>query len=269
MIDATLPEERFQRRFGGTQRLFGSDAASIYGGEVWVVGVGGVGSWVAEALARMGVARLRLFDMDHVAESNLNRQIHATEESIGMSKVQAMRERIHRFHPDCDVTAIDEFVTPENWPALAQGAQERAVVVVDACDQLRSKVAMAAWARATRCPLITVGAAGGKRRAQDVEVSDLGHVTHDPLLAKLRYELRRHHGAPRDGKLGVVCVFSRETVQASQQESSDEQTDHSLNCHGYGSAATVTGTFGLVAASIAIEQLIATERRSRQLSQKN
>jgi tRNA A37 threonylcarbamoyladenosine dehydratase len=249
--------EAFDRRFGGSRRLLGRHAEAVFNGEAWVIGIGGVGSWVAEGLARMGIGRLKLFDLDHVAESNLNRQLHATMDTIGMAKVVAMRDRIHAFHPDCKVEIIDEFVTPENWPELSAAMIPQQFVVIDACDQLRTKVALAAWARSTHGQLVCVGAAGGKRRAQDVELADLRDVTHDPLLAKLRYELRRHHGAPQDQAMKLACVFSRESVIRSQDACDVEgQTDQSLNCHGYGSAATVTGTFGLVAASAAVEMLI-------------
>ena len=249
--------EAFDRRFGGSRRLFGSQVDAVFQGEAWVIGIGGVGSWVAEGLARMGIARLKLFDLDHVAESNLNRQLHATTDTIGMAKVEAMRARIHAFHPGCQVEVVDDFVTPENWAQYSQSVPSRECVVIDACDQLRTKVALAAWARSVNGPLICVGAAGGKRRAQDVELADLRDVTHDPLLAKLRYELRRRHGASRDQAMKVSCVFSREAVVPSQDACDFAgQGDQSLNCHGFGSAATVTGTFGLVAASAAIEMLI-------------
>ena len=249
--------EVFERRFGGSRRLLGRDADAVFQGEAWVIGIGGVGSWVAEALARMGIGRLRLFDLDHVSESNLNRQLHATTDSIGMAKVDAMRARVHAFHPGCQVQTVDDFVTPENWAQLSQGFDASSTVIVDACDQLRTKVAIAAWARSAGGAVVCVGAAGGKRRPQDVELSDLSDVTHDPLLAKLRYELRRHHGAPRDQKIKLSCVFSREQVMPSQDPCDiGGQADQSLNCHGYGSAATVTGTFGLVAASAAMEMLM-------------
>jgi tRNA threonylcarbamoyladenosine dehydratase len=246
----------FERRFGGTRRLYGATADGIFALHVCLVGIGGVGSWVAEALARLGVGRLTLIDMDHVSESNINRQIHATDVSLGQSKVQAMRERISSFHPQCVVDTIDDFVTADNWPALALQLQAHGVqVLVDACDQWRAKVAMAAWAMRERYPLICVGAAGGKRKPQALELDDLSAVTHDPLLAKMRYELRKHHGRARTGRMGLQCVFSREAVLPAQDacEVGAVASDGSLNCHGYGSAATVTATFAMVAAAAAVE----------------
>ena len=239
-----------ERRFGGLARLYGAEgAAKIRAAHVVVVGIGGVGSWAAEALARSGVARLTLVDLDHIAESNINRQIHALGSTLGQSKVQAMRERIADINPDCQVVCIEEFVDAENWPAIAQiGPQTESLSVLDACDQVKAKTAMAAWALQSNTNFITVGAAGGKRHAHKVDIDDLALVTHDPLLAQLRYQLRKDHGAARHGKMGVHCVFSRESVLQPIADAQAKQTDSSLNCHGYGSVVSVTATFGICAA---------------------
>ena len=205
-----------ERRFGGLSRLYGAaGAARIRQAHVVVVGIGGVGSWAAEALARSGVARLSLIDLDHIAESNINRQIHALTPTLGQSKVQAMRNRIADINPECDVRCIEEFVDSANWPAIAELdlLAEPALAVLDACDQVKAKTAMAAWALRNKITFITVGAAGGKRHAHKVDIDDLALTTHDPLLAQLRYRLRKTHGAARQGKIGVTCVFSRESVQ--------------------------------------------------------
>ena len=242
-----------QRRFGGLERLYGIDgAAAIRNAHVAVVGVGGVGSWAAEALARSGVGRITLVDLDHVAESNINRQIQALAGTLGQAKVQAMRERIAQINPVCVVHGIEEFVQPGNWPALLP---EGVGAVIDACDEVKAKVAMAAWALATKTLFICVGAAGGKRLAHKVDVDDLANTTHDPLLAQLRYRLRRSHGAPREGKkIGVACVFSREAV-APPDASCATEGDGSLNCHGYGSVVSVTATFGQCAAGWVLDRL--------------
>ncbi len=236
-----------ERRFGGLQRLYGIQGAQqIRHAHVVVVGIGGVGSWVAEALARSGVARLTLVDMDHIAESNINRQIHALTHTTGQSKVVAMKERIALIHPDCQVLTVDDFVTPENWPTMLIDQPD---ALVDACDQVRAKVVMADWALQHKVGFITVGAAGGKRLAHKVDVDDLSKITHDPLLAQVRYRLRKHHGAPKGEKrMGVKGVFSRESV-APPDASCDIEGDGSLNCHGYGSVVSVTATFGMCAAS--------------------
>lgn len=247
-----------QRRFGGLDRLYGREgAARIRAAHVAVVGVGGVGSWAAEALARSGVGRLTLIDLDHVAESNINRQIHALESTLGQAKVLAMRDRMAQINPACEVTCIEDFVEPANWPALLPGSVD---AVIDACDQVQAKTAMAAWARITRARFISVGAAGGKRLAHKVDIDDLAFTTHDPLLAQLRYRLRKNHGAPRDGKkMAVTCVFSRESV-APPDASCGIEGDGSLNCHGYGSVVAVTATFGQCAAGWVLDVLAGTSR---------
>lgn len=235
------------RRFGGLQRLYGVEVAQrLRQAHVVVVGIGGVGSWAAEALARSGVARLTLIDMDHIAESNINRQIHALTSTLGQAKIEAMRARIAQIHPGCQVDVVDDFVSPENWPSLLPTMPD---AVIDACDQLKAKQAMTLWALREKVPFVCVGAAGGKRLAHKVDVDDLSSITHDPLLAQLRYRLRKHHGAPRDGKrMHVRCVFSREAV-AGPDPSCALQGDGTLNCHGYGSLVGVTATFGMCAAT--------------------
>lgn len=253
-----------ERRFSSTNRLYGLSAAeAIRAAHVVVVGIGGVGSWTAEALARSGVGTLTLIDMDHIAESNINRQVHALDTTVGQAKIEAMRERIAHINPYCQVRCVDDFVTEDNWTELlAQITKVHGTThgkidgIIDACDQIRAKTAMAAWAMQEKIPFVSVGAAGGKRIAYMVDMADLSAVTHDPLLAQLRYRLRKFHRAARDGKkIGVTCVFSRETVRPADASCSTQQSDHSLNCHGYGSSVTVTGTFGLCAAGWVIEKI--------------
>lgn len=246
------------RRFGGLQRLYGVEPAQrLRQAHVVVVGIGGVGSWAAEALARSGIARLTLIDMDHIAESNINRQIHALTSTLGQAKIEAMRERIALIHPECQVDVVDDFVSPENWPALLATLPD---ALIDACDQLKAKQAMALWALREKVPFVCVGAAGGKRMAHKVDVDDVSQVTHDPLLAQLRYRLRKHHGAPRDGKrMGVRCVFSREAV-AGPDPSCALHGDGSLNCHGYGSLVGVTATFGMCAATEVMNMLVQSRK---------
>ncbi|MEY4752795.1 MAG: hypothetical protein RJA44_470 [Pseudomonadota bacterium] len=242
------PDPDLERRFGGLRRLWGEAAyARVRAARIAVVGVGGVGSWVAEALARSGVARLVLIDLDQVAESNINRQVQALGSTVGAAKVQALQQRIHDIHPGCEVLAVEEFVAPENWPALLPAEVD---VLIDACDQARAKLALADWARQGGRALVCVGAAGGKSAPQAVEVADLAAVTHDPLLATLRQRLRKA-GAPRSGPIGLRCVFSREAVLPPQDAAC--ASDGSLNCHGYGSSVTVTATFGMVAAAEALQ----------------
>jgi tRNA A37 threonylcarbamoyladenosine dehydratase len=237
-----------ERRFGGLKRLYGDAGyARIRSTRVAVVGLGGVGSWAVEALARSGVAALTLIDLDHVAESNINRQVQALGATLGQAKAQALRERVADIHPDCLVHAVEEFASVDNWPALLPAAVD---VVIDACDQVRAKVAIAAWALGTQAALVVAGAAGGKRRPQAVQVDDLARVTHDPLLASLRQRLRQQHGAPRAGAIGISCVYSREEVRMPEGAG---EVGAGLHCHGYGSSVGVTATFGMVAANLALE----------------
>jgi tRNA A37 threonylcarbamoyladenosine dehydratase len=251
----------FERRFGGLRRLYGVDGAQrLFDAHVVVVGIGGVGSWAAEAVARSGVGRISLVDMDHVSESNINRQIHATTATIGASKVLAMQQRIALINPQAQVQLIDDFVTPANWAALVKQLHGSggSLAVIDACDQTPAKTAMATWAIQSKACFVAVGAAGGKRLAHAVDCADLADTTHDPLLAQVRYRLRKHHGAARKGRIGVACVFSREPVmQPSQLCASSESfgSDGSLNCHGYGSSVAVTATFGHCAAGWVLDAL--------------
>jgi len=252
-LDADL-----RRRFGGLERLYGVEgAARIRAAHVAVVGVGGVGSWAVEALARSGVGTLTLIDLDNVAESNVNRQIHALSTTVGQAKVDAMRDRIALINPGCRVHCIEEFVEPGNWPAILP---EGVDAVIDACDQVHAKTAMAAWAlrlRRGHQRFISVGAAGGKRLAHKVDIDDLSQTTHDPLLAQLRYRLRKQHGAPREGcRIGIHCVFSREAVAPPHASCAvDAGADGTLNCHGYGSVVSVTATFGQCAAGWVLDRL--------------
>lgn len=246
--DATL-----QRRFSGLDRLYGVTAAQrIRAAHIAVVGIGGVGSWAAEALARSGVGRITLIDMDHIAESNINRQIHALDTTLGQAKIQAMQERIAHINPHCEVHLCDAFVAPENWPGLLPEGVDG---VIDACDHVKAKTAMANWALQSQCSFISVGAAGGKKYAHRMDVDDLAHTTHDPLLAQMRYRLRKFHGAAKLGKkIGITCVFSREPV-APADSACSVQSDNTLNCHGYGSVITVTASFGLCAAGWMMEKI--------------
>jgi tRNA threonylcarbamoyladenosine dehydratase len=255
-------EADLERRFGGLRRLYGdSGYARVRGLRVAVVGVGGVGSWAAEALARCGVAQLVLVDLDHVAESNINRQVHALGATLGQAKVLALQERIADIHPGCDVVPVEAFVEgtgpqgePGNWPGVLPAEVD---LVIDACDQRQAKLTMAHHALKHQSPLVIVGAAGGKRLGHKVDVADLSEVTHDPLLAALRQNLRRSGAAARQGTMGLRCVFSREPVALPARGGADAcATDGSLNCHGYGSTVTVTAAFGFAAAAEAIEWAI-------------
>lgn len=262
LSDSDLNAVDINRRFGGLDRLYGvTPAATIRDAHVAIVGIGGVGSWAAEALARSGVMQLTLIDLDHVSESNINRQVHALSTTLGQAKVEAMRERIALINPLCKVTCVDAFVEPGNWPGVSSHDVD---ATIDACDQIKAKTAMADWARRTKAVFVSVGAAGGKRWAHKIDVADLSETTHDPLLAQMRYRLRKEHGAPRDGKLmGIACVFSREAVRPADA-SCHLQADSSLNCHGYGSVVSVTATFGFCAAGWVLDKISSSGKRATQ-----
>lgn len=259
-LDAGEPTADLERRFGALRRLWGEAGYQrVRAARIAVVGIGGVGSWAAEALARCGVAELLLVDLDHVAESNINRQIQALGRTLGAAKIEAMAERILDIHPGCRLTLVDDFVTPENWPALLSRPID---VLIDACDQGRAKLAMARWALAQRQPCVVVGAAGGKSQAHAVDIADLTEVTHDPMLARLRQQLRRDRreaeadlATRKKGaalRFGLDCVFSREPVLRPEGPC---DVDGSLNCAGYGSSVMVTASFGMAAAARALERV--------------
>ena len=262
----TLDESAdLKRRFGGLERLYGMQgAANIRDAHVAVVGIGGVGSWAAEALARSAVGEITLIDLDHIAESNINRQVHALDTTLGQAKVTAMRERIARINPGCVVHEVDEFVEPDNWPRILPPGVS---AVIDACDAVNAKVAIAQWALQTKTLFIACGAAGGKRLAHQVNVDDLARTTHDPLLAQVRYRLRKFHGAPKEGRtIGVHCVYSKEPVAGPDPSCNiDDVGDGSLNCHGYGSVVTVTATFGQCAAGWVLDSIARRKPQERPL----
>lgn len=250
-------EADFNRRFGGIARLYGEQALTRFRtAHVAVIGIGGVGSWSVEALARSGVGHLTLIDLDMIAESNVNRQIHALGDEFGKAKVHAMAERVTAINPQCRVEQIEDFVTPENVDSLLGRGYD---VIVDAIDQVRTKVAMIAWCRPRRQALVVAGSAGGQTDPTQIRIDDLARTTQDPLLAKVRAQLRKTHGFPRDAKrkFGVTAVYSTEPLRYPTADAScgAGQGPSGLSCAGFGSATCVTAAFGLFAASAALEAL--------------
>lgn len=248
------------RRFGGVERLYGAGSlARLAASHVCVIGIGGVGSWVVEALARSGIGRLTLIDLDHVAESNVNRQVHATTGTMGQAKVLAMRERIAVIHSECVVTGVEEFITPENAALLIPACD----AVVDAIDQVRAKAALIAHCRQAKIPLVTTGGAGGRTDPSRVRVDDLSRTTQDALASKVRARLRKEYGFPRDPKkkFGVECVYSIEPIRRPANSGAACEIDeppglHGLSCAGYGSSVCVTAAFGFAAAARVLEGLL-------------
>ncbi len=246
-----MSENTTHRRFGGIDRLYGMGSlARLAAVHVCVIGIGGVGSWTAEALARSGVGRLTLIDLDHVAESNVNRQVHALEATLGQAKVLAMRERIAQINPDCRVDCIEEFVTGENVATLLPMCD----AVIDCIDQVKAKAALIAHCRRNKLPVVTTGGAGGRTDPTRIKVEDLSRTTQDALASKLRARLRKDYGFTRDAKkrFGVPCVYSDEPLcrpAGADFCDVDEAGLHGLNCAGYGSSVAVTAGFGFAAAA--------------------
>ncbi len=247
-----------QRRFGAIRRLGGERALErLSSACVCVVGIGGVGSWAAEALARTGVGHLVLIDMDHVAVSNVNRQIHATDETLGQSKILAMQQRIATFAPQCRVDVRDDFLSADNMAALLTVPERSSGpdVLLDCCDQSSAKIAMALFARQHKLPFIMAGSAGGKWEAERLRCSDLSESAQDPMLSKIRQRLRREHGFERNpGKrMRVTCVWSDEPVKRGDVC----DTSAGLNCAGYGSLVSTTASMGMIMAGWAVRRLLA------------
>lgn len=245
-----------ERRFAGIGRLYGAQTfARFQSSHICVIGIGGVGSWAAEAFARSGIGKLTLVDLDMVAESNVNRQIHALDGAFGKAKVEAMAERILAINPQCQLELIEDFITKENLHTLLD---KRFDYIVDAIDAAQVKAALIAWCRKNRQPVIVAGAAGGKIDPTGVEITDLALTVHDSLLSKVRSILRKEYGFTRERgkKFTVPVVFSRE--QRLMPETACENTPAGitgLNCSGYGSAMCVTATFGLFAAGFVLRQI--------------
>ncbi len=244
------------RRFGGVARLYGEAALARFGrARVGIVGLGGVGTWAAEALARSGGGHLRLIDLDHVAVSNTNRQIHALETAFGKAKVSAMAERIRLIHPQAQVEAIEDYATPENAAALVAGLD----LVIDCVDQVAAKAALIAHARRQGIAVVTCGGAGGRKDPGRIRRDDLARTHGDPLLAAVRQRLRHDYGFAGAGPrrpvpFGVAAVFSDEVFQGSATGGAPA-AGSPLACGGYGSAVTVTATMGFAAAAEALAML--------------
>ncbi|MCC5881939.1 MAG: tRNA cyclic N6-threonylcarbamoyladenosine(37) synthase TcdA [Halomonas sp.] len=260
--DTAPPQDDYAFRFGGIRRLYGTRALERFRvSHVVVVGVGGVGSWTVEALARSGIGRLTLIDLDDVCVSNVNRQLPALDGTIGRPKVEVLAERCRAIQPGIQVVADTAFVTPTN---LAQRLPEDADYVVDAIDSVVAKAALIAWCKRRKLPIVVAGAAGGQSDPTRIKVADLARTEHDPLLAKVRARLRRDYGFSRNPKrrFAVECVYSDEQLVypdengevCLQKPGSGESTR--LDCaSGVGAATFVTGSFGFVAASRVLARL--------------
>ncbi len=250
------PPDR-SRRFGGLARLYGAGALDLLARtHVCVVGIGGVGSWAAEALVRSGIGRITLVDADHVAESNINRQVHALESTLGAAKVDVMRARLLDIAPDCRVEAVDDFIDTDNVTMLVPDD----ALVIDAIDVVRAKAALVAHACNAGQAIVVCGAAGGRRDPLQLRYTDLAHTIGDALLASLRARLRREHGFARNGAFGVPALHSVEAPASRTPvaaPASDGLTGGApLACAGYGSSVSVTATMGFAAASVVLSKAL-------------
>ncbi len=252
-------------RFVGIDRLYGAGTTQrLARVHVAVVGVGGVGSWCAEALARSGIGHLTLIDPDDVCVSNTNRQSHALEGAYGRAKVEVLAERLRAINPQAAITTCPSFVTPANLTTLLDGGFD---LLIDACDSFRVKVEMVAWCRRRKLPLVVIGSAGGRIDPTRIQVRDLSRTEHDALLSLVRKKLRQEFGFPRnrDRYFGVPAVFSLENVRYPQIDGSVSglrppamgEGGRRLDCgSGLGAAMHVTAAFGMAAAGRAIQILL-------------
>ena len=254
--------EQFDRRFQGTRTLYGSESVDVFAAaHVYIIGVGGVGSWAAEALARTAVGTITLVDLDVLVASNVNRQLPALDSTFGQSKVIAMADRMAEINPNLTLNLIDDFLTVDNVATLlpsrdeakAAADQGRPIVILDCVDDMNAKLAIALHCRFNKLKLVCAGGAGGKTDPSQIRVSDLRDSYQDPLLAKLRNKLRHEKGinsALKD-KFGIKCVYSTEPPKVDKSCQAG-----GLQCGGYGSAVVVTSVVAMVMVSEALQLLI-------------
>ncbi|WP_227679610.1 ThiF family adenylyltransferase [Psychrobacter sp. Pi2-51] len=260
--DSDRASEQYERRFQGTQTLYGRSAVDTFAAaHVYVIGVGGVGSWAAEALARTAVGIITLIDLDVLVASNVNRQLPALDSTFGQSKIAAMGQRLGEINPKVTINLIDDFLTVDNVAALlpsreeakAAIAQGHPIVILDCVDDMQAKLAIALHCRFNKLKLVCAGGAGGKIDPSKITVSDLRDSYQDPLLAKLRNKLRHEKGinSALKEKFGIKCVYSTEPPRVDKSC----QTG-GLHCGGYGSAVVVTSVVAMLMVSEALQLLI-------------
>jgi tRNA A37 threonylcarbamoyladenosine dehydratase len=264
MRELTTPaSENYDQRFGGTRRLYGNSEVEILrASHVCVVGIGGVGSWAAEALARSGIGEITLIDMDDVCVTNINRQIHAMTGTIGQSKIEVMAQRIALINPECKVNLIDDFIGQDN---LAEYISKDYDYVLDAIDSVKAKAALLAYCKSNKIKVITTGGAGGQTDPTQIQVADLTKTIQDPLAKKIKDQLRRFHNFSKNPKrkFGIDCVYSTEQLKYPQADGSvcsvkaTAEGPKRMDCAtGFGAATVVTASFGFVAVSRILAKLI-------------
>lgn len=251
-----------KQRFGGVARLYGDETLDLFSqSHICIIGIGGVGTWVAEGFARSGIGQITLIDLDDICTTNTNRQIHALQDTIGQPKVDVMAARIASINPNCLVHVIEDFVLPEN---VAEYLNTNFSYVVDATDSIKAKCAIIAHCKRNKIPILTIGGAGGQIDPTQVKVADLTKTIQDPLAAKCRNELRRLYQFSKNPKrkFGVDCVYSTEQLRYPQGDGTvshrkiNSDTAVRLDCEtGFGASVAVTGTFGFVAVARVLDKL--------------
>ncbi|WPC35275.1 tRNA threonylcarbamoyladenosine dehydratase [Acinetobacter sp. YWS30-1] len=245
-----LQDDEYDRRFAGVAKIYGNDSFHHYeNSHVMVIGIGGVGSWAVEALARTGIGELTLVDMDVVAASNINRQLPAMTATLGCEKIEIMAERCRSINPRIKINLIDDYLTPENVKEILSGNPD---IILDCIDDVKAKFALMLHCRFNKVPLIVSGGAGGKLDPLKIRVADLSRTEQDPMLAKLRAQLRAKGicKKPKE-KFGITCVYSIDNPFSS----ADVCASAGLRCGGYGSAVVVTSSFAMVAVSEVLKKL--------------
>lgn len=257
-----MTTEYYQRRFAGIQRLYGDSGTDVlFQAHFCVVGIGGVGSWVVEALARSGIGKITLIDFDTVSESNINRQLPAMDDTIERKKCQVMAERIRLINADCQIEVVDDFITLKNYQTYLSRGYD---YVIDAIDSIKFKSLMINYCKRNKIPIIVTGGAGGMTDPTKIQVADVSRTFNDPLIAKVRSQLRKEFGFNKNSqrKFGVDCVFSSQQPvypKADGTVSYEKPGIHgvSLDCRfGYGAACYITASFGFMAAGYAINKLL-------------
>ena len=243
----------FSRRFGGVERLYGKKALDRFKhAHVCVVGIGGVGSWAAEALGRNAIGKITLIDLDHIAESNINRQIHALTSTLGKSKVLAMKERMLEINPMCEIHIVDDFISHDNIEKLIKPHFD---IVIDAIDQASIKTSLALHALSKKIPLVMTGGAGGRIDPSSIKIADLSLTHGDRLTAKIRHDVKKALQLKESQKVGIDVVFTDEVMIKPEDACDTDEALTGLHCGGFGSSVMVTATFGLMAASLALKKL--------------
>jgi tRNA A37 threonylcarbamoyladenosine dehydratase len=257
-------KQNLDRRFSGIEKLYGEQGLTRFQqSNVVVIGVGGVGSWAVESLARSGVGRLKLIDLDHLSESNINRQLPALDSTLGQAKVQALKNRVREINADCEVDCIEDFLRVDNLnELLGEVLNSPHRLVVDCIDHAKTKAALINWCRQHDLAVLTVGAAGSCIDPLRIKIEDLSRTQNDGLLARTRKHLRQIHHYPRNTKrqFCVPAVFSDEHRIQAASDASDacdpgKTAASNLNCAGYGSVAHVTASMGFIAAGKVLEML--------------